>query len=46
MNVEHIGDVWDSLHERHFEVIEHFYQRFFEQFPQYKNSFPAQWTRK
>lgn len=40
MNVERIGEVWDSLHGKHYEVMEHFYQRFFEQFPEYRSFFP------
>ncbi|MFZ0254314.1 MAG: globin domain-containing protein [Gammaproteobacteria bacterium] len=40
MNVERIGEVWDSLHGKHYEVMEHFYQRFFKQFPEYRSFFP------
>jgi hemoglobin-like flavoprotein len=40
MNVQRIGEVWDSLHGRQYQVIEHFYQRFFERFPNYRRFFP------
>lgn len=40
MNEQRIGEVWDSFHGKHYEVIEHFYQRFFERFPNYRKFFP------
>jgi hemoglobin-like flavoprotein len=46
MNTERIGEVWDALHGRHYQVIEHFYNRFFEQFPDYKKYFPESMDRQ
>lgn len=40
MNVQRIGEVWDSLHGKQYDVIAHFYQRFFERFPDYRRFFP------
>ena len=40
MNVQRIGEVWDSLHGKHYEVVDHFYRRFFERFPNYRKFFP------
>jgi hemoglobin-like flavoprotein len=41
MNTELIAETWDSLAHRHIDVIEVFYDRFFERFPRYREMFPA-----
>jgi hemoglobin-like flavoprotein len=41
MNTELIAETWDSLSHRHIDVIEIFYDRFFERFPRYREMFPA-----
>ncbi|MGF1615886.1 MAG: globin [Gammaproteobacteria bacterium] len=41
MNIQRIGEVWDTLHGKHYDVMERFYRRFFERFPQYRKFFPG-----
>ena len=40
MQTELIAQSWDSLNPRHIEVIQTFYDRFFERFPNYRAMFP------
>jgi hemoglobin-like flavoprotein len=40
MNTEIIGQVWDSVAGRRVEIIQTFYTRFFERYPQYQRHFP------
>lgn len=42
MNTELIAKTWDALHADHLGLIESFYARFFERFPNYRSLFPAQ----
>jgi len=40
MNTELVARSWDSLGDRKRAVIESFYDRFFERFPEYRQFFP------
>ena len=46
MNTELIGKTWDSLSDKHVDLVETFYQQFFERFPQYRAYFPATLDRQ
>jgi hemoglobin-like flavoprotein len=40
MQTELIAQSWDSLNPHHIEVIQTFYDRFFQRFPSYRTMFP------
>ena len=40
MNTEMIGKTWDSLGDRHMEMVKTFYNRFFDRYPHYRSLFP------
>jgi hemoglobin-like flavoprotein len=42
MNTELLAKTWDSLHANHLDLIQSFYLRFFERFPNYRSLFPSE----
>ncbi len=46
MNTEIIGQSWDKLAGKHQEVVTTFYQRFFQEYPDYKHIFPESLDRQ
>lgn len=42
MNTDLIAKTWDSLHAKHMDLVQSFYVRFFERFPNYRSLFPAE----
>ncbi len=41
MNIQLVGQTWDHLGNRHQEMIEVFYKRFLDTYPEYRQHFPA-----
>ena len=46
MNTEIIGQSWDKLAGKHQELVTTFYQRFFQEYPDYKSIFPESMDRQ
>lgn len=46
MNTELIGKTWDKLAGKHEEVVTTFYQRFFDEYPDYRRYFPDSLDRQ